>query len=339
MTSARAASGHAEADDNLLQLVVQLTNTTSQPLAVSPSLFRVMTRAGLLVSPTPAARLRWVTASAPSTSVELAPGAVLPGIGLAFAVPAGDAVSLEYRGAVVSATAPISVEACASCNGSCTYLDVEADRCCDGEKPVGGSCVNHVAVCPDGLTACGASPRTCVNLASDSRHCGACGNPAPTGGTCRQGVAGCFSSEARCSNAGGAWCANLARSVTDCGACGHSCAALGIQALDALGEACILGDCDLCVASRCDGWLNNWDRTSCTQYCRSKGLECADSNGFSCTASQFSPGRGACGGTSGTDYDHTHLPGGGGKGTWWLGVSCNTVPPAGDDHFRCHCVQ
>src|SRR5688572_14728120 len=120
--SARQADGFAAADDNLLQLDVRLTNTSASAIPLSPLLFKVKTRDGLLIPPRLDSQLRWVGGSQPPASVELAPGATFAHLELGFEVRAADAISLEYVLPVVSssgevrepASAPLSIESCAA---------------------------------------------------------------------------------------------------------------------------------------------------------------------------------------------------------------------------------
>jgi hypothetical protein len=133
------------------------------------------------------------------------------------------------------------------CAGSCTSTDVDSTNCggcgnacavagaichggtCGCNPPRSGSCgvdeggVDEGGVDEGGVDEGGAT--TCVDLTSDTNHCGACGTacsgatPVCTNGTC---AAACntASGQTQC----GTQCVTLGSDVANCGACGHACA-------------------------------------------------------------------------------------------------------------------
>lgn len=69
------------------------------------------------------------------------------------------------------------------CDGMIDENDPMAPLCAAGQTCRAGACVS--GGCPAGTTACGGA---CVNLASDTLHCGACGSACPAGQRCASGV-------------------------------------------------------------------------------------------------------------------------------------------------------
>ncbi|MBL8679166.1 MAG: hypothetical protein JNK05_08380 [Myxococcales bacterium] len=69
------------------------------------------------------------------------------------------------------------------CDGMIDEDDPMAPLCAAGQTCRAGACVS--GGCPAGTTACGGA---CVNLASDTLHCGACGSACPAGQRCASGV-------------------------------------------------------------------------------------------------------------------------------------------------------
>jgi len=134
---------------------------------------------------------------------------------------------------------------------------------------------NHVdasscaaAECTEG-TQCGSA---CVNVGTDSKNCGKCGNACAAGESCSGGSCACAAGK----QCGGA-CTDIGSDAKNCGACGHVCAA---------DESCTAGSCKL---SCCPG----------TSACGSSCLDLSsDANHCGscdkrCTASQVCRG-GAC---------------------------------------------
>jgi len=93
-----------------------------------------------------------------------------------------------------------------------------------------------------------ASPRTvcgsqCVDLSSDTRHCGECNERCDDGAFCSMGACqtSCASPRTACGDA----CVDLATSADHCGDCGNACAA---------DEACAMGVCSCASAlTECGG--------------------------------------------------------------------------------------
>lgn len=85
--------------------------------------------------------------------------------------------------------------------------------------------------CSSGQTDCSGA---CVDVASDARHCGACGNACGADQACSNGmcVLDCVSGQTNCSGA----CIDTNKDYANCGACGNACAA---------GEVCSNGACAL----------------------------------------------------------------------------------------------
>jgi hypothetical protein len=83
--------------------------------------------------------------------------------------------------------------------------------------------------CGAGGTRCG---ETCAILASDPRHCGACGNACATGQVCDLGrcAASCSAALMACAGA----CVDLKSSDAHCGSCGAACGT---------GTSCAMGTC------------------------------------------------------------------------------------------------
>jgi hypothetical protein len=69
------------------------------------------------------------------------------------------------------------------CDGSIDEDDPMAPLCASGQACRAGACVS--GGCPAGTTMCAGA---CVNLASDARNCGACGNACPAGQRCATGA-------------------------------------------------------------------------------------------------------------------------------------------------------
>ncbi len=72
---------------------------------------------------------------------------------------------------------------------------------------------------------------TCVDLQSDERACGACGNTCDSGSYCSEGAC-CAEGTANCGGDG--TCVDLSRSDAHCGECGNACAG---------GQSCVSGTC------------------------------------------------------------------------------------------------
>ena len=99
--------------------------------------------------------------------------------------------------------------------------------------------------CPTGTRRCPGSRGACVDLQTDPKNCGACGNDCASchscGGECCAGVCGlCFAAGQVCCD--GSYCAPLSPTMTACEICGHPCAA---------GEVCCPGTSACSVGGVC----------------------------------------------------------------------------------------
>lgn len=158
------------------------------------------------------------------------------------AIAAGSAMSLLGR---------LRTEAAADCKKVGRKCQRSRD-CCDGARCVDGECV-----CKDGRDECN---RLCVKLASDERHCGACGIACDFLQTCCSGQ-----------------CVNLRASQANCGACGVACTESEI----CCGGECVerpgpgrCGPCTLCPLGQtcCDGECVNLQRNE--EHCGACGNPC-----------------------------------------------------------------
>jgi peroxiredoxin len=99
-------------------------------------------------------------------------------------------------------------------------------------------------VCPPGRVNCG---RTCADLRSDPRNCGACGRACPPGQGCRNGTCrparACPPGQVLCAGK----CVNVTTDPLNCGACGKTCSS----------SVCMAGVCSarVCPAGQvlCNG--------------------------------------------------------------------------------------
>jgi len=160
-----------------------------------------------------------------------------------------------------------------SCGGACTDTQVDLGNCggcgiaCDsGQACTAGACVPICAgggvckpdgycgtACPAGSALCGAAASstataTCIDLETDPRNCGACGNACAAGQGCNQGscAASCFQGNSVGSNCGGDcsgcpgtvacgnFCADTQTDPGNCGVCGVACGS---------GQTCTGGEC------------------------------------------------------------------------------------------------
>lgn len=116
------------------------------------------------------------------------------------------------------------VESCVSCNGHCfdNYAN-DGFNChgCDIVCPAGWTCQTGectTAPCDEGETACS---RSCVDLATDGDHCGACGRYCATTEQCTGGACECLPGRTRCATG----CEATLTDPMNCGECGRVCTA------------------------------------------------------------------------------------------------------------------
>jgi hypothetical protein len=81
---------------------------------------------------------------------------------------------------------------------------------------VASACTSTAVTCPTGQTSCGGA---CVDLATDTLHCGACNVSCSAGATCSAGSCACPTGQTSC----GLLCVNKQTDPANCGTCGHSC--------------------------------------------------------------------------------------------------------------------
>jgi endoglucanase len=189
-----------------------------------------------------------------------------------------------------------------------------------------GSCAKGTTsgtpdTCGAGLDSCN---NQCVDLKSDSSHCGACGTACGAGRTCSNGVCGCLSSQTLC----GSTCVDTQTDVVHCGGCTATACPSG--------NFCMAGHCSAtctlttCGAGQCvDTQTNSAACGSCGHVCPSNlpacisgvcscpagQTLCATSN--TCTAPSACATGGGVGGTTGGGTAGTN---GGTAGTTGGGV-------------------
>lgn len=133
-------------------------------------------------------------------------------------------------------------------------MDCTAGEACDGS-----SCVSD---CPPGTTSCDGR---CVDLANDSRHCGACGATCAPAESCNGGACtGCPAGQIGCSDG----CVDPSSDPANCGTCGRTCSTW---------QQCNDGVCSACPAgtTNCDGTCVD-DLATDSEHCGRCGNACAD---------------------------------------------------------------
>ncbi len=112
--------------------------------------------------------------------------------------------------------------------------------------------------CAAGLFQCGAA---CVDLASDSANCGACGVPCVSPRACTAGVCACPGVTTSCGTA----CVDLTSDEVNCGVCGAVCG----TGQECLGSAC---SCQAGLTLCTEGCVNT---SSSATNCGACGVACA----------------------------------------------------------------
>lgn len=201
----------------------------------------------------------------------------------------GDCDSMPSTGCETSL---ITGSNCGSCGAPCDALAPNCNA---------GTCV---AVCPG--TACGTS---CVNLASEPQHCGACNNvcsaergaPACSASACTLGA--CDAQWGNCNASASDGCETPLVTTSDCGACGTACSsptgllscASGTCQIDDCNPG--LDDCDGTVGNGCEADLRSTTSCgSCAMVCSGATPLCGvDGETTECLAACVEPAPDACG--------------------------------------------
>lgn len=172
---------------------------------------------------------------------------------------------------------------------------------------------DHVNGCRPGFADCdgakGGGPKCEINLRTDPKHCGACGNVCSfpnASATCVSGacaIGACNAGFANCDgNAANGCEANVASSLAHCGGCGNACApanATGVCSAGACGiAACNAGwaDCDGNPANGCEVNLSDVNNCgACGTVCSAPNGTAACVNG-ACAVGSCNPGHADCDG-------------------------------------------
>jgi hypothetical protein len=127
----------------------------------------------------------------------------------------GGLLAVVTGSASVEAAGARRAPRCRTVGASCT----QASHCCSGLCPTGRRTPlsrRNRCSCLEGQRSCRGQ---CADLATDPRHCGACGNACPGGVPCEAGVCACPVGQTRCGDA----CVDLQTDATHCGDCGSVC--------------------------------------------------------------------------------------------------------------------
>jgi hypothetical protein len=172
--------------------------------------------------------------------------------------PAGDVCSLGTRGPCSTNSDCNPGQTCS--NGKCGRCTVNSEcasgqACVDGvcgscasssECDSGLVCINDSCQeCPPGQTACGKFAEggpSCVNTQTDSKNCGACGNPCSSTQTCESSMCtDCPSVQRNCDGT----CRDTNSDNNNCGVCGVECPTV-------LGQICQNGSCQCSTGKQPD---------------------------------------------------------------------------------------
>jgi hypothetical protein len=108
--------------------------------------------------------------------------------------------------------------------GVCVAPSAGCNEVCSG----GRSCVAGACQCPTGQAFC---RDACIDVQTESQHCGACEQACPAGALCESGNCACPNGQTLCAQE----CVDALTSLEHCGACGVACAQ---------GETCMMGQCE-----------------------------------------------------------------------------------------------
>jgi len=180
-------------------------------------------------------------------------------------------VPLPYnptQGSVTTATTTSGITTCPTgetpCANTCVYTGVDLHNCgaCGNVCPSNYVCQAGVCVMPTTTTTPVACPtgdllclNTCVNPATDSQNCGACGNACPGNYVCKASACEktCPTGDILCLNN----CVNPQTDSSNCGACGVACPS---------NEMCVASACECAPGyTRCvNGCMNTQsDASNC----------------------------------------------------------------------------
>ncbi len=183
-----------------------------------------------------------------------------------------------------------------ACGDRCVPYDDDNCGGCGVACPADERCIANRCACGIGLARCGTA---CVDLSTDSSHCGACGDACALPGatsSCHAGscaIDTCDPGQANCNGLAADGCeTDLGSDPDHCGRCDNRCDAVG-GATDCVGGSCRLTGCDGGRAD-CDGIASNGCETSlldcgpgedCTTSCGSTGTrDCENLCAPACTA-------------------------------------------------------
>ena len=153
----------------------------------------------------------------------------------------------------------------------------ESDDTC----PTGQQCTKGYCVCPPSSTLC---DNTCVDLLTDGKHCGACGNICEGGKTCTQADCQCPMSTLDC----GGKCVDTTSDTAHCGACGNICST---------GQLCNKGSCEAqCPKEQTRCGDGCFDAQTSTQHCGACDNACTPGQECVQGKCQCAIGRVLCGG-------------------------------------------
>ncbi len=153
-----------------------------------------------------------------------------------------------------------------------SLIDAQPDGSTDGSSTQNDSNTTADGACTTGDTMCSG---TCVDLSSDSKHCGNCSNACAAPLACVQGKCECTSPTIGCAGEGGTGDASLVcidpqDDKNNCGSCGNACEDAGQNALPGCIDggcginSCLggYGDCNKVASDGCESTLGS-DKNNC----------------------------------------------------------------------------